>query len=288
MPSHRDFFVLKTLHLPSRLGLSNNAQVLLLAYDEYRRGLIDSAELGRQVRLSPNKRQAITNTIAKCASYMRRKPEEVKNCIDILQTCTEILSIAGEVVGRPRYPVYNKKSSTCHCTKHEKPSWYNSHKFLNLGIASTSKAMNEEVMKFFYKNYRVDFSCTCEMLTMLDSNKELRENIRSVRVYWVGKVADTAFIKLAECPELRKLTLLISRSTTNKLNKREEELAEYFSSRRSTRVTEALGLDELLTIRGLTDVDVQHVSLKVSERRSDDEKASLTALLVSRLMQPRV
>lgn len=197
-------------------------------------------------------------------------------------------NVLGEVIGHPRYPIFNiRKASSCPCSRHERPSWYGSYARLNLNIARTSKTMRHEALRFLYKHHTIDFSCTCEMLLILSANEELRENVQAVRVYWVGKEADKAFLKLSECLCLRDLTILISRNTTNKLNRREEEMAEFFPARRSARLTEALGLDELLTIRGLSRVEVQHVGSRISERRSDDEKASLKALLDSKLLLPR-
>jgi len=46
--------------------------------------------------MSVDNRKAITDTITKCAAIMRKKPADTKNCIDIIQACTEILDAAGK------------------------------------------------------------------------------------------------------------------------------------------------------------------------------------------------
>jgi hypothetical protein len=100
MSSH-SFYAAQTLDLYKKYKLSENAKSLLKALDDYQFGRIDEAELGRLVRLSPNMRKAITETIARCAKVMGEKPAEMKNCIEIIQNCTVILSIAGTMNLRP-------------------------------------------------------------------------------------------------------------------------------------------------------------------------------------------
>lgn len=90
------FYAQQMLNLHNKYGLSNNAKTLLRALDDYKFGRIDQKELGRIVRLSNNMRKAITDTIKKCAQIMGTKPAEVKHCVEIIQSCTEILAVAGE------------------------------------------------------------------------------------------------------------------------------------------------------------------------------------------------
>jgi hypothetical protein len=84
------------LNIHTKYGLSSNAKTLLKALDDHNFGRIDRTELGRIVRLSSNMRKAITATIKKCAEIMGTKPGEVKYCVEIIQSCTEILAIAGK------------------------------------------------------------------------------------------------------------------------------------------------------------------------------------------------
>lgn len=70
-------------------------QTLLQSLDDHHNGMLDAAELGRLVRLSPQRRSAIDDTIAKCANIIKRQPSEIKACVDIIEMCTEILEIAG-------------------------------------------------------------------------------------------------------------------------------------------------------------------------------------------------
>lgn len=94
--STKSWYVLKLKAIPVRYGLSKNIQILLQALEDYHSGAVDHAELGRLVRLSPNRRGAIADTISKCANMIKRSPEELKTCLDIIEMCTEILEVAGE------------------------------------------------------------------------------------------------------------------------------------------------------------------------------------------------
>ena len=93
----KEYYQLRMMNIPNRVGLSLNAKVLLNSFDQYQRGIIDGVELGRQIRLSPNKRNAITEAIGKCATHMRKNPNDLQNCIGIIENCTQLLSIAGRL-----------------------------------------------------------------------------------------------------------------------------------------------------------------------------------------------
>ena len=98
--SRATFYAQQTLNLHARYGLSENAKKLLRDHDQWKSGKLERDELGRQVRLCPDKRKSITDAITKCTAMMRKKPTESKNCLDIIQACTEILDAAGK-----KYPM---------------------------------------------------------------------------------------------------------------------------------------------------------------------------------------
>ncbi|RFU81437.1 hypothetical protein TARUN_749 [Trichoderma arundinaceum] len=95
MPA-KSFFILRLKTVPAKYGLSKNIQDLLQALDHYHSGAIDAVELGRLVRLSPNRRAAIANTITKCAGIIKKQPEEIATCVEVIEMCTELLEIAGK------------------------------------------------------------------------------------------------------------------------------------------------------------------------------------------------
>lgn len=94
--SGKSWYALKLKAAPARYGLTKNIQTLLQALDDYYCGSLDAIELGAMVRLSPKRRSAVANTIAKCAKIIKKEPGEVKTCVDIIEMCTEILEIAGK------------------------------------------------------------------------------------------------------------------------------------------------------------------------------------------------
>lgn len=94
--SDATFYKHQTLNLHARYKLSENAKKLLRDHDQWKQGKLQKEELGRLVRMSPEKRKSITEAIIKCTEMMRKKPAEDKNCLDIIQACTEILDAAGK------------------------------------------------------------------------------------------------------------------------------------------------------------------------------------------------
>ncbi|EFX00472.1 hypothetical protein CMQ_7474 [Grosmannia clavigera kw1407] len=243
--SSKGFYVQKTKRLHSRYSLSGNAVLLLKALDDFHVGIIDHAELGRIVRMSRNNRKAVTEIITKCAAVMEKQPGEMKDCIALIQNCTEILGVAA--------------------------------------LARTCKTIRNEFLEFVYSEEFFSFGCTCDMYSHLYTNKLLQASIRSVKVHWCGPKADLAFSLLASCPKLRQIHIVISKATTTALTQRQTEMLQYFPTQRSTRICDALGIDELLKLRGMTNVYVSHILAKQGARRTDEERAGLLLLLLDKL-----
>lgn len=334
----------QSLMLHKRYNLSVNAKALLRSHDDWKLGRIDQDELGRMVRMSPNMRQAIIDTITKVNNVMKKKPEESKMCIDIIQACTEIMTALGkppvcpfsfvqmstphlvqpslvsrltccflaektpDLRGFPlmrlpaevRRGVYKQylngfitpktdaathpKTTKCTCAGFVPPG-YHARKF-DLSLARTSKRVRDEFLQYFYQDTRLYFTCGCELRERLTNNL-MRLTARSIKVHWTGPECDKAFLLLAKCPRLKKLEIAISRSTTGSLTVRETEMRKYFTSGRQPRIADALGMDELLLIRGLDEVTASHLPIKHAARKTEDERASLQGLLRYNLMLPR-
>jgi len=179
----------------------------------------------------------------------------------------------------------SQKLSTCACLEHE-PIY--GHRGYDLALATVSKQVSEEFLACLYQQHEIHFSCLCDLRRHLSTNKALFVNIREIKVHWLGPEADTTFRMLAKMKQLKHLTLEVSKATTANLSKRQVEMNRYFEQQsRQPRLSDALGMDELLEIRGLESVDVHHILAKQGKRRTDEEKANLKHLLRDRLLQPR-
>lgn len=174
----------------------------------------------------------------------------------------------------------------CHCGKWTPPT-NSAHPPIyqvDMALARTCSQIKTEYLEFFYHKHTLYFDCCCELNARLKSNLALRSSLRSIKVHWTGLVSDKAFTRLAKCPELKHLEIAVSISTTFFETAREKEMQRFFRSHRTTRLSEALGIDELLTIRGLTSVRVSHVHRKQAEKRRDEDRASLQGLLSAKLL----
>lgn len=106
------FYEQKMLRLFERYELSDNARIMFKALDEFKTSRLDEAALGRLIRLSPNNRAALVNTMVKwynahclpislcttdhknSANIMKDKPKESKYCLSIITSCGDMLKIA--------------------------------------------------------------------------------------------------------------------------------------------------------------------------------------------------
>jgi len=154
---------------------------------------------------------------------------------------------------------------------------------VDMALARTCSQIKTEYLEFLYHKYTLYFDCCCELSKRLQGNPTLRSSLRSVRVHWTGPLSDKAFTRLAKCQELKHLDIVVSKSTTIYETSREKEMRRYFRSNKPVRLADALGIDELLTIRGLTSVCVSHVHARQTAKRTDEERANLQGLLRAKL-----
>lgn len=119
----------------------------------------------------------------------------------------------------------------------------------------------------------------------LCNNICLSNNLKSLKIHWIGPQADTAFKLLKQVSTLKRLIVVVSKATTNHLSKREQALQEFFKQRKSsqTRLTDALGFDELLELHRLEEVKVQHINRTQALLRTSEERHSLESCLVDRI-----
>ncbi|KAI8634614.1 hypothetical protein F5Y19DRAFT_469675 [Xylariaceae sp. FL1651] len=309
------FYEQRMLRLFERYEMSGNARTMLKAFDDFKTAKIDEASLGRLIRLSPNNRAALVSTMVKCANIMKDTPKESKYCLTIITSCGEMLEIAHNqpqacgfhaFAKLPReirdriYSFYLKnhrdadivvipypKKGSCSCARHEPPQ-YESFSKLQIDLAYTSKAVSAEVLACFYRRRVFHFPCACEMDHHLTYNTLLKSTASRVMFHWTGERADSGIRQLQKMKQLEALIVIVSKSTSKTLTRRETEVRRYFGNKRGTNtIPESLGWEELLEIRGLKRVEVEHINKRKADRRTDDERMSLENILVSRLLLPR-
>ncbi|KAI1501232.1 hypothetical protein F5X99DRAFT_409202 [Biscogniauxia marginata] len=308
------FYEQRMLNLPERYGISANARNLLKAYDEFKTAQMDEAALGRLIRLSPNNRAALASTMVKCANIMKGNPKESKHCFAIISSCGEMVQIADKPPPAEGFPDFAKlprelreriydfylgnfrqapdiipypKHGDCVCAAHEPPAYLSFPK-KNISLAFTCKQMRDEVLACFFGKRVFHFPCTCEMGYALRTNVILKKKIRSVKFHWCGADADNGIQMLKDIKNLDQLVVIVSKNTSKHLTQREEEIRKFFTPKRAPRaLPESLGFDELIELRGVQSVFVEHINKRKADRRTDDDVSSLEALLRVKVKRAR-
>ncbi|GAB0139441.1 hypothetical protein EsHS_00000094 [Epichloe bromicola] len=282
MSTSKSFFVLKSKAIPTRYGLSRNIQTLLQGLDSYHSGSVDVSELGRLVRLSPRRRAAVANTITKCANILKKDPSEVKTCVDIIEMCTEILDIAGKNLT----VVPAIKTAACRCPKYDRDHVFQTSQMKTLPNL-LGQALGDEFYRIFFREKKFRFRCACELLVHLNDNPHLKHHVRHIVVHWCGPKSAEAFKAIPKCPKLESLSINLSKSTLMHLNERAEIMRTYFPiAYRNIRMSDVLGMDELLEIRGLQDVHVFHIQPKSNSHSVEMDRACLWEMLTRKLTLP--
>ncbi|RMJ03781.1 hypothetical protein CDV36_014695 [Fusarium kuroshium] len=312
--SSKSWYALKSKSAHTRYGLSKNIQTLLHGLDRYHEGVIDARELGSMVRLSPKRRESVATTISKCANMIKKDPSEVKTCVDIIEMCTEILEIADRPPPIDGFPFMKlpaeiretiidlmvdtvfkskgirpaNKRVSCNCPRLERENSSFQSTQMKALPSLLGPALNNEFFRIFLRKKSVRFRCCCELEHHLNNNFMLVRNVRDIKVHWCGPKSATSFKKLAECNKLDRLTINISKSTLAHLSKRSNLMKTYFPlSYRHVRISDVLGLDELLALRGLKEVAVVHLQSKSTNLALETDRASLAELLASQLKQDK-
>ncbi|CAF3465953.1 hypothetical protein HYE67_007392 [Fusarium culmorum] len=312
--SSKSWYSLKSKAVHTRYGLTKNIQVLLQGLESFHAGIIDARELGSMVRLSPKRRESVAATIAKCARMINKDPQESKTCVDIIEMCTEILEIADRPPPIDSFPfmrlpaeirehivdlmvdtVYKGKAIkpgtrkvSCNCPKIERE--YDGFQSPQMKALPSilGPALNQEFFRIFFRKKTVRFRCCCELLHHLDNNPLLVHNVRDIKVHWCGPTSATAFKKLVECDRLESLTISISKSTLAYLSPRTDLMKTFFPlTYRHVRITDILGLDELLAVRGLKEVAVIHAQSKSTNLTVETDRANLSELLTHQLKKDK-
>ncbi|GAW11191.1 hypothetical protein ANO14919_005330 [Xylariales sp. No.14919] len=295
------------LRLFEQYELSDNARTMFKALEEFKTARLDEAALGRLIRLSPNNRAALVSTMVKCAGIMKDKPSQSKYCLDIITSCGDMLEIADrptDGVGFPGflklpreirdwiYDIYlgnrsgtrniipTPKKDNCACAPHEPPQ-YVKFTMMDMQLGFTSKQISNEFLTCFYRKRKFHFPCACEMNYHLTNNVLLKSAMTRVMFHWCGERADLGIRQLQGMRQLEVMTVVISKTTSQIVNRREKEIRRFFGARRNNHgsLTESLGWDELLAIRGLTHVLVEHIDKRKADRRTDGDRRCLENML---------
>ncbi|ROW14399.1 hypothetical protein VPNG_03978 [Cytospora leucostoma] len=331
-PAHRmDAYSLQMRNLHRRYNLSKGALQLFTALDEHRNGPKDPDALARMLRMSPHMRQACTDTISSLAEAMQKQPTPdcIRECTELITCCTDMLALANQPKKEDSFPImrlplelrqrvykfyfrglFTKarpdpvviipyRKSICPCPPHENQRTDRARQ-LDMPLCRVSKPIRDEALQAWFEAQDFDFACCCQLNDHLLKNLNLRNNIRRVKVHWTGPIPDVAFRRLKEVPNLKVLTILISKSTTKAclsvsyissrqpvgwLPEREETLALFFNFKASTRLCDAKGIEELLELRGLEQVAVEHVDKSQAWLRTNEERHGLQLLLEDHITQ---
>lgn len=116
----------------------------------------------------------------------------------------------------------------------------------------------------------------------LKTNKTMSRHLRHVKIHWTGNQSELAFKLLLEVPDLKGLIVVISKSTTDTISRKEKLVEEYLPHRYPTRISEALGFEQLGKLVeecNLEKVAVKHVDKGQAHRRTEQERMGLERLL---------
>ncbi|KAI1647597.1 uncharacterized protein F4817DRAFT_365271 [Daldinia loculata] len=174
----------------------------------------------------------------------------------------------------------------CGCPGLDASYWIGDRsRIIDTNLAYTSKFFSREVLTYMYSKMALYFQCTCTILYHTSTNDLLSTSLERIIFLWTGFIADTAFAALRHVP-LTRMTVVIGAFTTIFLT-RQEALFRRFFLRKTTHITQALGIFELLELRGIESVRVVCYGYRVA-LMSEEDRQCLEHLLVEHVTRRRV
>ncbi|KAI0847780.1 hypothetical protein F5Y00DRAFT_270918 [Daldinia vernicosa] len=156
---------------------------------------------------------------------------------------------------------------------------------IDTNLAYTSKFFAFEVLPCLYSKKTFYFPCTCAILYHIKTNHILCEYLSRIKFIWAGFISDQAIIELRRVP-LTHLTVIIGTFTT-KFVTHQETLFRRFFKRKTTHITQALGIFELIELRGIEFVRVENYGDPLC-RPSEGDRKALERMLIEHVGRERV
>ncbi|KAF6840176.1 hypothetical protein CMUS01_04018 [Colletotrichum musicola] len=219
----KSWYVMRLYNVSTRYGLTKNARRLLQLLDDVKGRPADQTELGRQMRLGHENREAIPETIRKCASMMVKNPDETKTCLQLIDMCTQILDIVNRKPNRQGFPFLTLPRGIrarvldvvvdgthggieqfirvqwdyrCGCVNPERQA-FETISDQQLPIFNTlGKAMEDEFWTVLFRNRARYFPCYCCLYHNLMDDGTFCRHLRNVHIHGCGPKADKAFEQL--------------------------------------------------------------------------------------------
>jgi len=157
----------------------------------------------------------------------------------------------------------------------------------NVAIMATNQLIRSESAPIFYRATIFCFLCPSELSTQILKNRYFRENVTGITVSWHGAYVNKAFSLLTQCKSLESLAIGVwDKTITSARTERELLRMKHFPNSKP-RLFDALGMDELLTLRGLKHIDVCDIYISGGSAAAKREIEGLQALLRSKVLLPR-
>jgi hypothetical protein len=185
-------------------------------------------------------------------------------------------------------PAARQDQNTCNCPVIELGCFLQTPQMRELPFLFGPE-LSTEFFRILFQKKTIHFRCSCEMRRYLENNKQLLPNARQIKFHWCGPDSAVAFKLLSQCPKLESLSLCISSFTTTYPSSQTKLLSGYFpaSYYRKNRIPEALGFDELLSLRGLREVSVNHAHSIRLYHTTENDRAGLARLLKDQLTKSK-
>lgn len=201
-----------------------------------------------------------------------------------------ICLVIGHLYYRDLAMVCTEKRVKCHCPEIPRaaPEFIRVMRAMRPTPPVMGLPFNREFHRVFFAKKLFRFSCCCELKAHLSTNNEMVQNIRRIHIYWCGPESAAALQLLSTCPRLDVLKITISKFTMAHISHWGNGLKQFFPlSYKQIRLTDALGFNELVRIRGLSEVSVHHTQPRGPDCADEVDRAGLASLLDGMLRQPK-
>jgi hypothetical protein len=155
-----------------------------------------------------------------------------------------------------------------------------------LALAGTCRLVRSEILKLFYQDNVLYFSCTCGLGFCLSRNEFVRQNVQRIKFHLRGPQDSHPISLLRICPNLKELEVTVSKWSTFY---RHQQYSQFTLSPHlpfppiNPPLRTANGVSELLGIPYLESVKVSHAPVRNMFNRNAKEVNDFETYLKERL-----
>ncbi|KAI1417760.1 hypothetical protein F5Y13DRAFT_62184 [Hypoxylon sp. FL1857] len=311
------FYEFRMYNLQERFKIDKAIWGLLQAHENFKTGRVTHEAMANAARPEVPAMNKLVGQLTEIAQASAGSGDDAKYCLAIIRVVNDIISIANtrpapiQLESLPvevRWRIYRhyfriprsqplvprgprgQGYLRCRCDNPDETDPVlgprTRDRKVDISLALTSKFMHRDVLNYLYNQHLLYFPCACNMAYHVRTNAILKESLARVMFHWTGIAADIGITALRPL-HIHSLTVVVSKVTGMNVTDQELAFREFFIANGPNTLPQTRGIYELMSLRGISTLNVQEIARWRAPPRARSELRSLSLLLQDNVTRPR-